>query len=109
MMAMLEDAVACFQKYVSAQKTKEKAIFKEVEEWFWEKDSDWFFSFENVAENLGMDPDYIRKGLSEWKERQTRPKAKVYHLNSNPGTNLPGSGLSKVLPYPHGKLKSGTR
>ena len=40
MLAMLEDAVSCFQKYVNAQRRKEQALFQEVEEWFFEKDSD---------------------------------------------------------------------
>ncbi len=51
-LAVLDDAVACFQKYVSAQKPKEKVLFQEVEEWFMEKESDWAFSFENICESL---------------------------------------------------------
>ncbi len=109
MLAVLDDAVACFQKYVSAQTPKEKALFQESEEWFMEKESDWVFSFENICESLGLDPDYVRKGLMQWKERQQHPKAKIYQLNPGQVKNNPGTGPSKVIAYPHRKLKNGTR
>ncbi len=109
MFAILEDAVGCFQKYVSAQRRKEMALFQEVEEWFMEKDSDEFFSFENICESLGLDPDYLRKGLMQWKEKQQRPKAKIYQLNPGQVKNNPGTGPSKVIAHAQRKLKNGTR
>ena len=109
MMAVLVDAVHCFQKYVSAQRPREKALFQEVEEWIIDKGSDWFFSFENICESLALDPDYLRKGLMQWKERQQRPKAKIYPLNPGQVKNNPGTGPSKVIAYAHQKLKNGTR
>ena len=33
MLAILEDAIACFQKYVSATDAKGKALFQEAEDW----------------------------------------------------------------------------
>ena len=109
MLAILDDAVACFQKYVTAQRPKEKVLFQDAEEWFMEKDSDWFFSFENICESLGLDPNYLRKGLMQWKEGQRRPKAQIYHLNPGQVKHNPGTGPSKVLTYAHRRLKNGTR
>ena len=82
MLAVLEDAIACFQKYVSARDNKGKALFREVEEWILEDDIDWLFSFQNICEALGFNPSYVRQGLLDWKEKQLteRPKAKVYRL-----------------------------
>jgi hypothetical protein len=68
MLAVLENAIEYFQKYVVGQREREKRLFKEAEEWILEKDSDWFFSFENICETLGLYPDYIRQGLMRWKE-----------------------------------------
>jgi hypothetical protein len=68
MLAVLENAIEYFQKYVVGQSEREKRLFKEAEEWILEKDSDWFFSFENICETLGLYPDYIRQGLMRWKE-----------------------------------------
>lgn len=108
-LAVLDDAVACFQKYVSAQKPKEKALFQEAEEWLMEKDSDWAFSFENICESLGLAPDYLRKGLVQWKEGQVRPKAKIYHLNPVQEKNNCTPRMSKPSTHKVRELKNGTK
>ncbi len=108
-LAVLEDAVSCFQKYVTAQRRKEKALFQEAEEWFMEKDSDLFFSFENICESLGLDPDYLRKGLVQWKEGQVRPKAKIYHLNPVQGKNSGTPRIAKPSTHKIRELKNGTK
>jgi hypothetical protein len=81
-LAVLEDAIACFQKYLTARDGKGKTLFREAEEWILEEKSDWLFSFENICEILGFNPQYIRRGLIRWKEVETawKPKAKVYRL-----------------------------
>ena len=83
MLAVLEDAVVCFQKHVLAQNRRGKAAFREAEDWILEQGSDWLFSFEDICEVLGLDPDYIRQALLSWKERRlaelSRPK--IHRLN----------------------------
>ncbi|MGH7828613.1 MAG: hypothetical protein ACREP8_00415, partial [Candidatus Binatia bacterium] len=39
MLAVLEDAIACFQKYIFAQDNKGKTMFQEAEEWILEEDN----------------------------------------------------------------------
>jgi hypothetical protein len=82
MLAVLEDAIACFQKYLLARDSKGRSSFHEAEEWIREEGSDWLFSFENICEVLGFNPKYVRRGLLEWKEKKLagRPKAKIYRL-----------------------------
>ena len=82
MLAVLEDAIACFQKYLLARDGKGKALFHEAAEWIEEEEGDWLFSFENICEMLGFDPQYVRDGLIRWKEAklQARPQAKIYRL-----------------------------
>ena len=86
MLAILEDAVACFQKYIFARDGKGKALFRETEEWVLEQQGDWLFSFANVCETLGFEPDYIRQGLVKWKQHhlieQTQVPVKVFTLNA---------------------------
>ena len=72
MLAVLDNAIECFQKYVLAQREREKRLFQEAEDWILEKDSDWFFSFENICETLELYPDYIRQGLMYWKEAKLK-------------------------------------
>jgi hypothetical protein len=78
MLAVLEDAIACYQKYVFARDGKARILFQETEDWIRDENADWFFSFSNVCETLGFEPAYLRQGLLRWKEQklaeQTHPK-----------------------------------
>jgi hypothetical protein len=83
MLAVLQDAVECFQEHVVAQDLWEKKLFQEAEDWIWEKNTDWLFSFENICEALQLNPDYIRRGLLVWKEA----KRKNHSAKANGGAN----------------------
>ena len=74
MLAVLEDAIACFQAYVDAKKGRRKRLFDEAEEWILQPRSDYLFCFENVCEYLGIDPGSLRKGLLQWKERRLQER-----------------------------------
>ena len=76
MLAILEYAVASFQKYSFARDSKGKAIFHETEDWILEKNSEWIFSFENICEVLGFNPSYVRQGLLRWKEVKLAERSK---------------------------------
>jgi hypothetical protein len=80
MLAVLENAIEQFKEYALAEDSKGKALFDEVEEWMSERDSEWFFSFENICETLRLSPDYIHQGLLLWKESMSR-KNKDNHLS----------------------------
>ncbi len=70
MLAVLDDAIAIYQKYFFAHDEKGKELFCEAEEWIMEEQNDWFFSFTSICEQLEMDPDYLRRGLLHWSEKQ---------------------------------------
>ena len=72
MLAVLQNAVEYFQKYVLAQKPRGKQLFQEAEEWFLDKETEALYSFENICQTLGFHPDYIRKGLMAWKEAKLK-------------------------------------
>lgn len=74
MLAVLENAIEQFQEYALAEDPKGKALFHEVEEWVWDKNSDWFFSFESICETLQFSPDYLRQGLLLWKKAKIRDR-----------------------------------
>jgi hypothetical protein len=71
-LAMLEDAVVCFQKYLKSTCEKEHYLFTETEEWVLSDDRDWVFSFLNLCDFLGLDPEFLRKGLLRWKDAALR-------------------------------------
>ena len=62
LLAVLEDAISCFQKYVFTREGKGRVLFQDAEQWILQKDSDWLFSFTNVCEMLGFDADYLQDG-----------------------------------------------
>ena len=76
MLAILEYAVASFQKYIFARDSRGKAKFHETEDWILEENSDWIFSFENICEVLGFNPSYVRQGLLRWKEMKLAKRSK---------------------------------
>jgi hypothetical protein len=82
MLAILEDAIACFQKYIFARDGKGKALFREAEEWVQEKGAEGIFSFDSVCETLGFNPDYLRRGMTDWKNKVLAEHAQpnVYRL-----------------------------
>lgn len=70
MIAVLEDAIECFQKYAYAKDNRSRQLGSEAEEWFLTDDPNWLFSFVNVCETLGINPEFLRQGLLAWKEKQ---------------------------------------
>ncbi|MEK7379048.1 MAG: hypothetical protein AABZ71_09080, partial [Candidatus Binatota bacterium] len=71
-LAILEDAVGCFQRYVVSRGAKGKSLFYDAERWIMEENRHWIFSFENICDFLEIDPDYLRRGLRAWKESHLR-------------------------------------
>lgn len=69
MLAVLEDALDCFQKYAFAKDTHSRQIFGEAYGWIHSGDREWPFSFENICETLEISPEYLRRGLERWKRR----------------------------------------
>lgn len=67
--AILEDAIHSFQDNVWSQDRRGKKLFEQAEEWITKTDRDWIFSFENVCDSLGFNPEYVRQGLLRWKEK----------------------------------------
>ena len=84
MLAVLENAVEYFQKYVLARNPGGKQRFQEAEEWFLEKDGEALYSFENICETLGLHPDPIRKGLMVWKEAKLKLSSVEGHPAGRP-------------------------
>lgn len=70
MLAVLEEAVGTYQKYVSSTDRNGAKLFEEAEEWFHSDDIEWPFSFVNICHTLGLEVDYFRTGLAKWRRTQ---------------------------------------
>ncbi|HXQ21365.1 MAG TPA: hypothetical protein VN812_06805 [Candidatus Acidoferrales bacterium] len=74
--AVLQDAVDCFQKHLRARERKAHQLFLDAEEWIASDDRSWPFSFENICDLLQINAEYLRRGLLTWKERQLNDPAR---------------------------------
>src|SRR5262245_42826478 len=71
--AMLEDAIACVQQQALTPSRRHQRLAREAEQWIFADDTTWVFSFLNVCAALGLEPDYLRTKLTQWRQRWTRP------------------------------------
>jgi hypothetical protein len=71
MLAILEDALRCLHKHADAKNGARRRMYREAEQWLCWESTDALFSFGTVCETLGIDPDYLRSGLRQWREKQS--------------------------------------
>ena len=69
--AVLEDAIECYQKHLLARDAKARQLFEETEEWIESDDRRWPYSFVSICDILNINPDYVRQGLRSWKVRHS--------------------------------------
>jgi hypothetical protein len=70
MVAMLIDAIRCFQTKLDARQPAQREEFAEVQSWIFSEDDNGFFSFSSVCDALAIDPKAIRKKLVQWEEKK---------------------------------------
>ena len=75
--AILEDAVHEYRKYRRAGDPKGKKRFRDAEKWIMNRSSDWIFSFDNVCELLGLDPEYVRRGILGMNRKHSEEEKRV--------------------------------
>jgi hypothetical protein len=74
MLAVLQDAVECYQKYALARDPRGRMLFEDARDWIDSDEREWSFSYENICEILGLNPEYIRRGLSKWHQQRAPVK-----------------------------------
>ena len=70
MLAVLEDAVSCYQQFGLARDPRLREEYLDARRWIESRDREWAFSFENICDVLGLDGSCIRDGL-----RRNGPKS----------------------------------
>ncbi len=69
-LSVLEDAIECFMKCMDSATSKGQRLYREADEWIALEDKHWVFSFDNVCDMLDINPEYMRRGLRDWKQRK---------------------------------------
>jgi hypothetical protein len=92
LIALLQDAINCFQKYLFATRPRNQRLFREAERWIIEieqprqdKGMHPYFTFEQTCCFLGLDADYVRDKLLRWKQEQLA----AAHQPTSPLRGLP--------------------
>ncbi len=68
MLAVLQDAVECYQKYALARDPRGRLLFDGAAEWIDADEREWSFHSCNICEVLGLHPGYLRRGLLRWRQ-----------------------------------------
>lgn len=83
MLAVLQDALDCYQKYAFSRDGHGRQLFGDADEWISCEDRDWYFSFENICETLEINPAYLRRGVHRWRTRTVQGRQ---HPSREPST-----------------------
>ena len=95
--AVLQDAVDCFQKHLLARDRKARQMFLDAEQWIGSEDRSWPFSFENICDLLQINAAYLRRGLFLWKENRLREMSRGKVVPLKPlGEREPHTQLRKA-------------
>jgi hypothetical protein len=66
LLAILDDAIRCFQHNFDAKEPRRRILFRETEHWLFDPDGREFMSCPTVCESLGIDSVALRRSLREW-------------------------------------------
>lgn len=80
MLAVIEDAVATYQRYAVEPTRRNQRLFEDAERWINSTDTSWPYSFENVCTALRFEPETLRRGLRAWRDERVRDKAGIYRF-----------------------------
>jgi len=95
LIAVLEDAVHVYRTQAGAVLPRQRALFADAEAWIESDDRSWIFSFESICDHLGLDPEYLRRGLRAHRAR-TRGvalRATAVSIPGGPASADAGVGL----------------
>jgi hypothetical protein len=70
MLAVLRNALECYQKHLLATDRTGRELFAEAAAWIESTSGGGLFSFESISEALEIHPEYVRRRLALWRESQ---------------------------------------
>lgn len=73
MIAIMKDAVECLEKYRGSHTSAGKISYQAAIEWVEDNDTEWLYSFTNICDLLGFDPEYLRTQLLKRENRYVEP------------------------------------
>ena len=104
-LSVLEDAVECFMKCIDSSTNKGQRLFRDAEEWITLEDKKWVFSFDNVCDMLDVNPEYLRRGLREWKVRKLEAIERARIARAEQAALAAAQPVTEDAPVPVAKVE----
>jgi hypothetical protein len=79
MVAVLEDGVTTYLKYAHATDPRARELFEEAARWIESSETD-LMAFETICHTVGLEPEYIRRGLRARARKPTRVAAEALRI-----------------------------
>jgi hypothetical protein len=73
LLAVLEEGVATYHRYVVATDPRGRGIFGDVAAWFASEDHERLYAFASICDALGINATYVRSGLGRSVARDRTP------------------------------------
>lgn len=80
MLAVIEDAVASYQRYADQPGRRNERLFEEAASWIRSTDTSWPYSFENICAALAFEPQRLREGLETWRVKNKEGGPSLYRF-----------------------------
>lgn len=74
MLAVLEDAILVYQRRADWRDHRARRQREDAQQWLWSDDRTWLFSCANICDLVGLDVDYLRRGLLARQEEIALPR-----------------------------------
>jgi hypothetical protein len=106
LLAVLEDAIHCLRHYSAAHDRVGKQRFREAETWINRHGRDWVFTFDNVCELLGIEPEDLRRKIFDEETSGKNAEPQSGYLNGSVQRRYPPKRpMDKGLVQPHDRRR----
>src|SRR5579863_2793504 len=99
-LSVLEDAIECFMKCMDSATNKGQRLYREADEWIALEDKHWVFSFDNVCDMLDINPEYMRRGLRDWKVRKLEAMQHAAEARAEAAARAEIDAAAGIVPQP---------
>jgi hypothetical protein len=106
LLAILEDAIRCFQRNFAVRNGPRRILFRETEEWLFDAGGTAFLSCPMVCESLGINPVELRRSLHRWHPREKAGQDAQCLARREPVTAAPRSTSPDVYRAPPNPIES---
>jgi hypothetical protein len=99
-LSVLEDAIECFMKCMDSATNKGQRLYREADEWISLEDKFWVFSFDNVCDMLDINPEYMRRGLRDWKQRKVEAMQRAAEARAEAAARVEIDAANGIVAQP---------